>query len=46
MCNQNSCFGGGSCCWIIIIALIWIAYMLHTVNTIANLVYNKELERF
>ncbi len=31
---------------IIVIALIWIAYVLHTVSTIANLIYNKELERF
>jgi len=31
---------------IIVIALIWIAYTLHTVSTIANLIYNKELERF
>ena len=30
----------------IVISLIWIAYMLHTVTTIANLIYNKELERF
>ncbi len=30
----------------IIISLIWIAYMLHTVTSIGNLIYNKELERF
>ena len=29
-----------------IITLIWIAYTVYTTNTIANLVYNKELERF
>ena len=22
MCNQNSCFGGGSCCWIIIAIIL------------------------
>ena len=22
MCNQNSCFGGGSCCWIIVAIIL------------------------
>ena len=30
----------------VIVSLIWIAYMLHTAAAIANLIYNKELERF
>ena len=24
MCNQNSCFGGSSCCWIIAIILLFL----------------------